>query len=175
MRKVMCCMLTLMAINLIGAENKRGYMGVQLSTEMHDGAHGKSSKKVRISHVYEGTGADEAGLESGDIVLKLNGVDIEDHDELTDALSEYESGDTVNILVRRGDLDMDMDVVLGKQPESRHVGNRWVEILHKDRAFAGLELMDLNDQLAEFFDVEGGILIGGPVREQPDGSGVALH
>lgn len=167
MKKAMYCMLALMAVNVTGAEEgKRGYMGVQLSTVEHTGEHAKTNE-VRISHVYEGTGADEAGLESGDVVLKVNGVDIDSHKELTDALSEYVSGDTINILVRRGDLDMAMDVVLGDQPEARHFGNRWVEVLHKDRAFAGLELMDLNDQLAEFFDVEGGTLVKKVTEDGP--------
>jgi S1-C subfamily serine protease len=167
-KKAIFCILTLLAVNLIGGDEKRGYIGVQLALkEQLDHNQGKASQEITISHVYEGTGAEQAGLESGDVVVKLNGVDITSHAELNDALSEYQSGETINLTIRRGDLDMDMDVVLGDQPEAKHFGNRWVEVHHKDRAFAGLELMGLNDQLAEYFGVEGGTLVKKVTEDGP--------
>jgi S1-C subfamily serine protease len=58
---------------------------------------------VRLSGVSGGSPAEEAGMQAGDILLRLGGLEIEDLYALTDALRDLEPGTEVQaVFVRDG-------------------------------------------------------------------------
>ncbi len=50
-----------------------------------------------VYEVGEGSGAEAAGIEKGDIITKFDGVDVTTSDELVKMLSYYEAGETVTV------------------------------------------------------------------------------
>lgn len=76
-------------------ENK--YVGIGVSVNTRDA-------EPRISEVYEGTPAAQAGLRSGDVLVQINGQDVAGRalDELT-GLIRGAAGSNVQIVVRRAD------------------------------------------------------------------------
>ncbi len=54
-----------------------------------------------VSTVSEGSPADKAGIERGDIITEFNGVKITEYTVLSDAIYDCESGDTVNVKLYR--------------------------------------------------------------------------
>ena len=69
---------------------------------------------VVIVEVNEDSGAAEAGLQQGDVIVGVEGSSITDPSELRDALSEFAPGDTVTLTINRQGEEMQVDVTLGE-------------------------------------------------------------
>ena len=70
---------------------------------------------VYIVEVVEGGGAANAGLQQGDRIVSIDGKLVETTDELTDALSAYSAGDTVELQVARKGQLFTAQVTLGEK------------------------------------------------------------
>jgi Peptidase family M28/PDZ domain len=84
---------------VVGTTETEGY-GAYLGTipDMSENPGG-----VRLLGVRAGSPAEKAGLRGDDIITKIGGMDVGDLQAMTDALRSHQPGDTVNIVVRRGD------------------------------------------------------------------------
>lgn len=82
----------------------RATLGIQ-TREAGDGA--------RVERLLPNSPAVSAGLKLGDIVLKVNDVDVAGPDHLQGVLSEKEPGDAVTLMVRRGEQELFLSVRLG--------------------------------------------------------------
>jgi serine protease Do len=82
------------------AEDERGYLGISgiSVTEDVSEAYGMP-EGVYIAQVYEGTAAEAAGLQKGDIITAFDGDTITSMDALQKELEYYAKGDTVEITV----------------------------------------------------------------------------
>ncbi len=68
---------------------------------------------VEVQSVVEGSGAEEAGLQAGDIILAADGVDVALTGDLLMVRRNHGVGDTVVLTIQRGDQVFDAEVVLG--------------------------------------------------------------
>jgi serine protease Do len=66
--------------------------------------------------VNSGSPADKAGLQTGDVVTKIDGVTIENADDLTAKVSSYKPGDKATFTVTRKDATKTLDVTFGQRP-----------------------------------------------------------
>lgn len=69
---------------------------------------------VRVMEVRRGSPAAQAGLDEGDVVVRINGRDA--RDTFNDLPGELEAGDTVHISVRRGGQNREVSVVAARRP-----------------------------------------------------------
>jgi serine protease Do len=67
---------------------------------------------IFVAEVTEGGAADKAGIQAGDVITKLDGVNISSYDELTNRLQYYAAGETVEIVVERADSGEYKEVTL---------------------------------------------------------------
>ena len=72
-----------------------------------------------IIGIEPGYAADRAGLKVKDIIIGLDGQDVDSITELTRALRNYEAGDTVTVTVIRGGVKMDISVTLDEKPQAQ--------------------------------------------------------
>jgi hypothetical protein len=63
-------------------------------------------KGMRIDGVSEDKPAMKAGLQTGDVVIKLGEIDVTDMMSYMKALSEFKKGDATEVVVKRGDEDL---------------------------------------------------------------------
>ena len=70
---------------------------------------------VRIQGVRPSSAAEKAGVKGGDVLLRLGTHDTPDLNEMTKALQEHQPGDTVDVVVKRGDQTMTLKAVLQKR------------------------------------------------------------
>jgi serine protease Do len=70
-----------------------------------------------VETVEPGSGADAAGMRSGDIIVGLGDAPIENTGDLLGALRDYQPGDTVNLTVVRDGNEQTLDVTLGERPQ----------------------------------------------------------
>ncbi len=94
-----------------GEERPEGYLGVELR-DRTDGGQG-----AVISNVQDGTPADEAGIESGDLVVASDGAPIDGATGLIAAIRDLRPGDTTVLTVMRDGEMIDVTVTLTDRPE----------------------------------------------------------
>ena len=68
--------------------------------------------------VVAGGPADNAGVQSADIITKINDTTISNTTSLTSALAQFQPGDKVTLTIIRGGKTITVDVTLGNTPSS---------------------------------------------------------
>lgn len=81
-----------------------GYLGVQLDDADGDGAE--------IVAVGPGTPASAAGLSAGDVIISVDGDDVDDAAAAVSTISGNDPGDDISITVRRDDRERTVEVEL---------------------------------------------------------------
>jgi serine protease Do len=101
----------------------RGYLGVQLATTIDPGeALRMGLTKVcggLVEIVHPGTPADSAGLKPGDVILKLEDVDLRDENHLINLVSALPPHQKVRLAVWRDRKSIPMDVIVGDWSATR--------------------------------------------------------
>lgn len=77
---------------------------------------GGVTRGLAVVDIIKGGPAGEAGLEKGDVILSLDGRDLEGYDEFSNWLREFEVGSTIKLLVSRGGAVKDVFLTLGSIP-----------------------------------------------------------
>ncbi len=142
----------------------RGYLGVELQTfeSIHkDGVPVQEGVGVFLSNVLSGGPAELAGLRADDRVVAIDGHRIRGMVDLKKSMIGTQEGDRVSVTVERDDREQTFDVVLAELPQRHAKVERFGVLVEQaeDRAFVGIESQPVEDQLAEYFGVEGGILV----------------
>ena len=83
-------------------------MGVELA---------KAKGRVEIGAVTEGSGAEKGGLLAGDIILRVDGEEMNESKQLTELLEKRKAGDVLKISVKRGDVESELEVRLAARGE----------------------------------------------------------
>jgi S1-C subfamily serine protease len=108
-----------------------------------------------IVEVEPDSPADEVGLQEGDVIVAVDGQDLDVENSLADLIAEYEPGDTVTLTVERaGEESRELDVELGEHPEEEGVaflGVRYMSFPHVG-VFSGDEFRNIRPHL-EFEDI----------------------
>lgn len=78
---------------------------------------------VYVAQVIEGTGAARAGLQEGDVLIALNGLAVEGKGEqirqsFSAAIRDHRPGETIELMVVRGDTLLSILATLSRPPES---------------------------------------------------------
>ncbi len=105
-------------------ETQRGYLGVQvrnIDAEFAQSAGIDKLQGVYVAGVVDGSGADDAGIKSGDIIVAINNKPVNSLSELTGIIGQYRPGDKV-VVKLNGDDDGDMvQVTLKKRDNSTNL------------------------------------------------------
>lgn len=97
----------------------RAYLGVytQNVTMRQDGGnwgYSTGRKCVQIVDVIKGSAAEKAGLQTGDIILKVNDKEIGTNTELSDLIAGYNAGDKATMTIQRSGEQIEVEVVFGE-------------------------------------------------------------
>jgi Do/DeqQ family serine protease len=96
---------------------QRGFIGVnlkELNTELLHAYDLPNLEGVMVAGVIPESGADEAGIEPGDVVLKVGDIKVSNIPGLQEQIGKYSPGDKVPLVLRRGTETMTKDVLLKK-------------------------------------------------------------
>ena len=96
---------------------KRAYLGVMFgSNEMSDEDRKKYNVKegdgVFVMDVAKGSAAEEAGVQKGDFVTRINGAEVNTGNEIVEKISSLRPGDKINITYRHNGTEKSSAVAL---------------------------------------------------------------
>ena len=77
------------------------------------------SKGVFVSAVEEGSAAEKAGLQMGDVITKVDDTDITSMDDMTAVKKQYSAGDTATLTVYRQGETITVELTWGSVPEDQ--------------------------------------------------------
>ncbi len=69
---------------------------------------------VMIAEVVSGSAADQAGLQAGDLILKLEDTEITSNSVLSERIAAYNAGDTVTLTIQRNGAEQTVSVTFGE-------------------------------------------------------------
>ncbi|WP_166826281.1 trypsin-like peptidase domain-containing protein [Thalassoroseus pseudoceratinae] len=90
-----------------GEDLHRGLLGVSFP-----GASGLLGVDPTIDRVRVNSPADKAGIESGDVLVKIGDTDVASQSEIKHAMGKYYAGDRLSITVKRGEENISADIEL---------------------------------------------------------------
>jgi C-terminal processing protease CtpA/Prc len=99
--------------------NRIGVRIQNLSKQLGEYFGVKEGEGALITEVEEDMPAEKAGLKAGDVIVEVDGDDVEDTEDLIEAISEKEEGDKAEITVIRNRTSKTFEVEVEKAP-SRH-------------------------------------------------------
>ncbi|MEM9933730.1 MAG: Do family serine endopeptidase [Bacteroidota bacterium] len=145
---------------------KRGILGVNIRAVDAELAEKHSLQTLRgafIDKVLPGSGAQEAGIETGDIIISVNDIPVNSTPELQEQVSRYRPGENIEIRVFRKGVEKVFIVSLksleGEESISLRSGGK------ENIQFRGNRFRMPNENELEQFEAKNGIIL-----EQPNQS-----
>jgi predicted metalloprotease with PDZ domain len=148
------------------AEKEHGHLGVMLS---------EKKGTVRILEVVEGSAADKAGLEEGDVIVEVDGRKVEGASDVVDRIRDLDAGQSLRLKVSRDGQAVEKVAVLDEKRPFHHpfpgkaLGKMRILGLGAPKVRLGVELQPLTAGLRGYFRVAGdqGVLVADVVSGSP--------
>jgi Do/DeqQ family serine protease len=141
-------------------EVQRALLGVKIRQDIDaDFAREKgltSLKGVYVDEVNEGSAAQQAGMKTGDVIKKINDIEVNTSAELQGLVATYRPGDKVKVTYERNGKEMNTNVVLKDSMGRTTVVKREIE---KRESILGAELEPVAADEKRKLNIENGVRI----------------
>jgi serine protease Do len=142
---------------------QRGYLGIvldELDSKKAEDYDLKVSEGVYVKEFAENSAAKAAGVNKGDVIVKVEGLQINTVPELQQAIGLHKPGDKVNITVNRAGKEKELDITL----RNRTGGS---EIIKRDESALAVtalgaqfgNLSDQEKQRLSRYKIDGGVRV----------------
>lgn len=124
---------------------QKGLLGIRggaLNSNVAENYDINDTEGFYVSEVESGMGADLAGIKSGDIIKKVDGVTIKKFADLSGYLSTKRPGEKVNVLYKRDGKTLEIEVILKKINRISFLGMELRELNAQQKADLGLDEND---------------------------------
>ena len=144
----------------------RGWLGVQIQSLTPDMAASlgvKSAKGAIVASVVDDSPASKAGFKQGDVVLSLNGSDVDDNKDLTRKVASLRVGDQAKFGILRDGKPYTLTALIAKRDEEQLASaDRPAQDRNASRGapreaattVLGLGLSNLTDQAREQYNID---------------------
>lgn len=141
------------ALNFLknSSETRRGWLGVRIQDVTDDVAEAiglDTAEGALVTDVPEGP-AEEAGIESGDVILSFDGKAVADTRELVRRVGDAEIGKDVELEVFRNGETLELAVTLGRREEAEAIPAAAQTDEPMDFDDLGLSVSSMTDELRE--------------------------
>ncbi len=131
----------------------RPWLGIsvqELTPEMMEHFKVKEKEGVLVGQVYPGTGAEKAGLASGDIIKAVDDKPVKNVNELVKEIQKKKVGQKLKLSIVRDGKPMTVEVTTSAMPDKAEL-----EKEKEGEEKLGARLQELNPQLATQFRITG--------------------
>jgi len=137
-------------------EVTRGWLGVaiqDLSPEVAEYYGIPESKGVLITEIFPGDPADKAGIEPKDVIVAVNGNNVENSRDLTRTIAGFGVGDTVKIKVLRNGKPKTFKAKIAKREDTKVYARKNQK---EQLDTLGIRVADLTPELARRYNIKEG-------------------
>lgn len=136
---------------------QRAFIGISINEVTSETAQKNgvtSLKGVYVSSVADGGAAAEAGIKAGDVILKVNDVEVNKVSELQEQIGRYRPGQQISVTVLHGDKTRTMNLTL------RNIdGGTSLQTQGETMEILGASVRTVNPQTASSLRIRGGVEI----------------
>lgn len=148
---------------------ERGYIGVSIKDVDSKDAKGFGLDKARgvlVQNVIKGGAGDEAGLKPGDIILTVNGKEVNAANQLQTEIGSKRPGEEVTLKIFRDGKEFDQKVKLKPRNDDSNISGNMND--DNDNKFnsdrkkyetIGFTITDLTDRVKKEFETEYGVYV----------------
>ncbi len=122
---------------------------------------------IMIDGIVDDGPSDKAGLKAGDILIKIGQDKLVTIKDMRSSLADLKPGDKIKVTAIRKGKEHEFKIVLGEKPKQDILSKTYSWSTESRGAFLGIEMIQLDDELAEYFDVKKGVLIKKVVEDSP--------
>ncbi len=149
----------------------RGYIGVQIQTIDETMAKALGLEKVQgvlVQVVQSGSAGESAGIQQGDVIISVDGIEVNAANELQSQIAKHHPGETVALKIFRDKKEIIKKVALKSRDDEKDVSqnknsqdneNKPEEISSKTFDKIGFTLKPLTDEQKKSREVTSGILV----------------
>lgn len=152
---------------------RRGYLGVLIQPISQDLAEAfkiEDRSGALVGGLTPGGPAEKAGIEPGDIILKIDGTQVKSDQDLRLIVAQRRPGSSLKVTALRDGKKQDFEVVLDEFPEDPAMASYGGEgrgqrddLFPKDSPMEGVQVMDSGSAPEEFRvpeDLKGALVVG---------------
>ncbi len=137
-------------------EVQKAFIGadvLDIDTDIANKLNLKDYSGVVVSYVQEDGAASKAGIERGDIIIKVNGDNVDSRSEFEEILSYRSPGDNINVTYKRNNKAYTKDMVLTNKEGT-------TELIHREiytSRYLGAELERVSKVERDLLKIENGV------------------
>lgn len=140
---------------------QRAYIGISIrdiDAEFAKGNNISTLNGVYVHDVLPGGAADDAGIQSGDIITKVNDKEINKISEFQEQLSKYRPGDKIKIGLIRKNKKLELDVILKNRNNQTSIIKK-EDLKNINIAQLGASFEEISKEEAKRIGIDGGVKI----------------
>jgi Do/DeqQ family serine protease len=124
---------------------QRAFIGVviqDVTQNIMDELELSDTKGVLVANLSNGGAAIEAGIKINDIILKVDNIEVNDVPELQEKIGRFKPGDVINLIVRRNNKNLLINVTLRNESGNTEIINK--RELEKESIIHGALFIDID-------------------------------
>lgn len=136
----------------------RGYLGLggsDIDENLAKAFKLKGTKGVLVNQIEKGSPAEEAGIREGDVIIDLNGTEVQDYNELRNRVATLSPKTRIPVTIIRDGKQMTMDVTLVERPAEETAKTGREEAPEEATTKLGFQVTDLTPELAQQLGYDG--------------------
>lgn len=140
---------------------QRAYMGVSIQdidAKFASDNNIKQLKGVYVNGLSAGGSAQDAGIEKGDVITKIQDVEVGSVSELQEQISKYRPGDKISVAVMRNEKELTVPVTLKTLDNSTKLVKK-SEVVSKTTSALGADFSEVNNEILARYGAENGVKI----------------
>ncbi|MBX3164450.1 MAG: Do family serine endopeptidase [Bacteroidetes bacterium] len=140
---------------------QRAYMGVSIRDIDSKFAAEKNIKQLKGVYVIslnEGGSAQDAGIEEGDVITKIQNVEVGSLSELQEQVSKFRPGDKISVSVIRADKEKTVSVTLKALDNTTKLIKK-SDVVSKTTTALGADFEEVDNELLARYGAENGVRI----------------
>ena len=132
----------------------RGWLGVYiqpLTREFAETYRFEGEKGAVVADVVPGSPADRSGIMRGDVIVSINGKEVESHQDVSSLVRRQLASDTIRVEIVRGGTKKNIDVKLDEIPGQILQTEKVTKLIEK----MGIEVSSITKELQQEFKLPG--------------------
>lgn len=141
---------------------QRGYLGinlVELDGKKAEEFKTKTDEGIYVADVVENGAAKAAGIQKGDVIVKVDGMDTKSGPKLQEMIGRKRPGESTRVTVNRNGSLKDFEVTLRNRDGGKDIVKNTIVSESKTFEQLGIELSDLSSADKQRMGIQSGVIV----------------